>query len=188
MKSLTLLFILITSVAFGQITLTVNHLDSVGIREIFPTDTTTGKIMYREVMNVPNKTKQQIFDKGHEWLVRTFDSSKSVIQYSDASAGKMVGHGVVESRYTLLQTQKTDHVGFTIIIECRDGKIRCTVNQLGYIDDHGQIIEYFDSPAFLKSHAHSEKTTIESLTNANTQIIDLIKSLNGAVFTTKSDR
>ena len=187
MKSFTLLFILITSVAFGQDSLSVNQLDSIGIRKIFPADSITGKIMYREVVYVPNKTKLQIFKRGHEWLIRTFDSSGSVIQLADSEASKIIAHGVVESHYTLLGAQQTGHVGFTITIESRDNKLRCTVNQLGYIDDHGQIIEYFDSPAFIKSHANSQKTTLESLTDANDQIIDLLKSLNQAVLLANSD-
>ena len=50
--------------------------------------------LYR-VVEVENMSKDEIFIKSMEWFSRTFKESKSVIDYQDKEAGKIMGNGAI---------------------------------------------------------------------------------------------
>ncbi|WP_107822016.1 DUF4468 domain-containing protein [Mangrovibacterium marinum] len=53
-----------------------------------------------QVIEVPG-TKDELYVKANEWMVRSFNNAKSVIQFQDKEAGKIMGkyllHGSSQS-------------------------------------------------------------------------------------------
>jgi len=49
-----------------------------------------GKIYYSEVVSLPNYSKDELFLKAQEWAVKTFVSSKQVVEVKDKEAGKII--------------------------------------------------------------------------------------------------
>jgi hypothetical protein len=59
-----------------------------------PIDSLTGKITFTEVVSVDNSTnKQELYSRAREWFVKSFKSSKSVIEFEDKETGKIIGRG-----------------------------------------------------------------------------------------------
>ena len=59
----------------------------------FPIDTATGKIKFSEVVYLDSIPKATLYTKAREWFVRTFKSSKVVLELEDKEAGKLIGKG-----------------------------------------------------------------------------------------------
>lgn len=55
---------------------------------------TTPKVS--EIIEVPG-TKDELYIRANQWMVRTFKSAKSVIQYQDKEAGKIMGKCILQS-------------------------------------------------------------------------------------------
>lgn len=59
----------------------------------FPIDTATGKIMFSEVIYLDSVSKATLYIKAREWFVKSFKSSKAVLELEDIEAGKLIGKG-----------------------------------------------------------------------------------------------
>jgi len=117
----------------------------------FPTDSLTGKIKFTEVIYVDSATRSTLYTKAREWFVKSFQSSKSVLELEDKEAGKLIGKGnisviteesVNENEYVKmkglipkkLRDQKTKGeagtVSFTIAIYIKEGRFKYEVTGL----------------------------------------------------------
>ena len=73
-----------------------------------------------KVVEVPGASKDEIFVRASSWMAETFNSSKSVTQYSDKEAGIIKGKYVID--FPQLTAQGLCDA--TITIECKDEKCR----------------------------------------------------------------
>jgi len=64
--------------------------------------------------------KSQLFDKIIEWMARTYNSSKDVIQMQDKNNGKIIGKGVT----SFLNIYVEIPCEYTVTIDVRDNKYR----------------------------------------------------------------
>lgn len=88
----------------------------------FPMDS-TGNITYREVIEVKDKSKDELYLSAKEWFAATFKDSKQVLEIDDKEAGVLVGSG-----WSNIDGQVIDiKLWQTIKIETKDGKYRYTV-------------------------------------------------------------
>jgi len=72
--------------------------------------------------------KDYLYVKAHEWMAKTFVSSKEVIQMNDKEAGKIIGKGTITTHTTydgLGIRRGNDITYYTIQIDVKDGKFRC---------------------------------------------------------------
>jgi len=69
------------------------------------------------------KSKAEIFVASMDWIAKTFMSAKSVIEYQDKEAGKIVGHGSALVNYALIPMD----THFTLTIDAKDGKARISI-------------------------------------------------------------
>lgn len=77
------------------------------------------------VHDVPGRTKQEICSSARDWAAVSFKDSNAVIQVFDPERGTMIGKGNMAltgfagAPFT---------VGFTLTVECKDGRTRLTWN------------------------------------------------------------
>ena len=75
------------------------------------------------ISEAPGKTKAQVCRAARDWVAASFVDSKAVIEVFDPDAGTIIGKGrVVMHGYAYTPF----NVGFTMKIDCRDGKVRAT--------------------------------------------------------------
>ena len=80
--------------------------------------------LYR-VVEVENMSKDEIFIKSMEWFSRTFKESKSVIDYQDKEAGKIMGNGAITHYFSMIVNGQ---VKFSVKIEVRENRSRITLS------------------------------------------------------------
>ena len=79
----------------------------------------------QKVIEVNNVSQDEIFIKSMEWFSRTFKESKSVIDYEDKEAGKIIGNGAVSHTYAMIVG---GYVLFSVKIEAKDNRSRITLS------------------------------------------------------------
>jgi len=132
-------------------------------------------------------SKEELFVRAHEWLAKTFVSSKEVLQLVDKQAGKLIGKGVFKVGY--------DYVNFTISIDVKDGKYRCVFSD--FIHEGGIGTAFNGNTEQRKSGGYLEqekpnpgvpmKTWYRCKDEAMNRSNDLLKSLDEAMQNTKAD-
>ena len=91
-----------------------------------PTDSVTHRIAYQAVVYSPG-SKDQLYDKGLNWMAITFKSSNDVIQIKDKDNGKIVGTMVIqpdEPRIGLV------YVNITLLF--KDGRYKYIITNFDY--------------------------------------------------------
>lgn len=85
-----------------------------------------------EVVQIEKMSKKQIYDSAKVWVVKSFKSSKSVIEYEDAASGIIMGKGNMPypcSGFSCLMYEDYK-IFFTIRIDTKDNKARITFSDL----------------------------------------------------------
>ncbi|CAM0689807.1 MULTISPECIES: DUF4468 domain-containing protein [Acinetobacter calcoaceticus/baumannii complex] len=88
---------------------------------------------YVEVVDLPNMSKNQIFNTSKIWIAKSFKSSNSVIQYEDSATGTIVGKGNMQfpcQGTWSCMAHKDDILVFTIKIDTKDNKARISFNDM----------------------------------------------------------
>lgn len=55
---------------------------------------------FEKVFEIPNTSKDDLYIRANTWFVNTFKSSKSVIQFQDKDAGKIMGKYLMPMTYS----------------------------------------------------------------------------------------
>ena len=96
-----------------------------------PTDKKMDDIV--EVIDVPNKTNDQIFEGSKIWIAESFKSANNVIQYADKETGSIIGKGSIQypcDGFTDCGAFGNDKVNFTIKIDSKDNKARVNISDV----------------------------------------------------------
>lgn len=86
-----------------------------------------------EIIDVPNKTKVQIFEDSRIWIAQSFKSANNVIQYADKDTGSIVGKGNIAypcDGFVDCGAFGKDKINFTIKIDSKDNKARVTISDI----------------------------------------------------------
>ncbi|EKF48438.1 hypothetical protein J671_2258 [Acinetobacter sp. 1130196] len=86
-----------------------------------------------QVIEIPNKSKDQIFEDSKIWIAQSFKSANNVIQYADKSTGSIIGKGNIQypcDGFIDCGAFGNDKVNFTIKIDTKDNKARVTINDV----------------------------------------------------------
>jgi len=143
-----------------------------------PVNSETGLIEYQAVIEVENKTKEELFDSMNEWFSYSFKSGKSVIDYSNKELSKVIGKGYLPFKFFSRGDQSIE---FLIKLETKENKVRYTITDCIYHQsasptlgkmslekDSWQVENYPKSWAFKKSFYKEFDEKVQTL----------IKSLN----------
>lgn len=87
-------------------------------------------IKIEEIVEVPNKNQNEIYDQARQWFTNYFVSGESVIDYEDKESGTIIGKGLSDSgsfNFVSLSRFK-----YKIKVDTKDNKARITVNLINY--------------------------------------------------------
>jgi len=87
--------------------------------------TLSNDIEIQRVIELDGHKKDDLYINSMEWLSRTFKESKSVVDYQDKDAGKIIGNGAVSHIYALIVN---GYVLFSVKLEVKDGRSRITLS------------------------------------------------------------
>ena len=76
-----------------------------------------------EVIQFPDMTKDQIFDKSMTWIHTQFGSGKAVMEYQDKSTGKIIGNVCIPIKIDPLGINPSV-IDTNMTIDIKDGKVR----------------------------------------------------------------
>jgi len=79
----------------------------------------------QSVIDLEDKTKDELYVKSMEWLSKTFNESKSVIDYQDKEAGTIIGNGAIQHFYSMIINGQ---VLFAVKLELKDNRARITLS------------------------------------------------------------
>jgi len=116
--------ILLPLLAFLSLTVKAQIKDTVGLN----LPIVDGKILYEGIVDIPDKTKNDLYQNAQQWFVDYFKSSKDVIQNQDKDNGIVVGKGMLDFNARVgLGMSMVQHDKLTIKIVCKDNKYKYSV-------------------------------------------------------------
>lgn len=135
MKNVILFLLLFPLFSHAQDTTKIAQIDTSRQPVIIPeiTKDENGKGRMEIVVGHPG-SKEQIFVRAKEWVFKTYNSGKSVVQMEDKEAGVIVGEGVTE-RLTYkngLITNDAGYFAYQITLNFKEGKYRCVIDKIKY--------------------------------------------------------
>ncbi len=86
-----------------------------------------------QVIEVPNKPKDQIFEESKIWIAQSFKSANNVIQYADKGTGSIIGKGNIKypcDSFIDCGAFGNDNVNFTMKIDTKDNKARVVISDV----------------------------------------------------------
>ena len=83
-------------------------------------------------------TKAELFVKANEWVAKTFNSAKDVIQMSDKDAGKIIAKGVMDAICKFGLGRSKFYIKYTLSIDLKDNK--CRIKMLDFIVEKYQVV------------------------------------------------
>lgn len=132
---------------------------------------------FEKIIEVPNKSKADIYISTNTWFVENFNSAESVIEFQDKESGKIMGKYV----YIYMDGIYNQMVKQIISIDIKDGKVRLFISEpcLKTIGDALNGI-------YIKTNNYKPLTTLKGLQKANEEWGKLALSLDNALNTTLS--
>ena len=91
-------------------------------------DPQTDKYTYFGVGLVGSQTKDSTYIKSLEWIKFNYKAPKEVIRLADKKAYKIV----LEGNFKTMVMKKEAYIGYTITLECRDGRLVYTFTDFNY--------------------------------------------------------
>jgi hypothetical protein len=92
-----------------------------------PTDPDTHLVAYTGVVDVPSTTQAQLYSRAYEWVVKTYNSPKDVIQMQDKESGKIIVKASSKARITKYDS---GYNLYTFSIYVKEGKYKYDVTDL----------------------------------------------------------
>lgn len=105
-----------------------------------------GKVIYESVVNVPGKTKIELYANARQWFIDYFKTYKDVIQNDDKDAGLIVGKGVLTFEYRSSWGKINEFDQITIQIECKDNKYRYRIYDQELRSPTSTDLNYYGTP------------------------------------------
>jgi len=108
-----------------------------------PTDTTTGKITYTEIVLADSLSQNELYSKINEWFAKSYNSATDVIQLNSKEDGKIIGKGIfifpVIFRYNNIKTPVTIKVPYTLSIYIKENKFKYELTSFYVTTEMGQF-------------------------------------------------
>lgn len=97
-----------------------------------------------EIIDVPG-TKDELYIRANQWMVRHFKSAKSVIQFQDKEAGKIMGKylmNTIDLEKAMNNLPITNDVYTLITISVKDNATRIDIEPLEYWPYNKRVLTY----------------------------------------------
>jgi hypothetical protein len=85
-----------------------------------------------KVVEVPNFTKDQIYDQTKIYIAENFRSAKAVLEYENKESGTIIGNGNMKYPATGFEAMALSdwRANYTMRVDIKDGRYRCTFSNL----------------------------------------------------------
>ncbi len=84
------------------------------------------RIEFEEIIEIPNKTKTDLYLLSKTWIIENYNSANDVIQMDDKEAGKIISKGI----YSYLQYGIDYKLHHILKIYTKDGKVKINLSSL----------------------------------------------------------
>lgn len=93
-----------------------------------------GGTPYRRTMAIPDRTRDQIFDRSRTWLVRQFGATRYPVDYENRADGIIVVAGSIPRPLGVVNPFGGGSVDFTLREEIGGGEVRLTCDRFTVVD------------------------------------------------------
>lgn len=97
------------------------------------------QLTVQKVIDLPNKSKEEIFTLLMSWFNASFNDGKSVVQHKDKENGVIIAKGIIPNVAAkedwMLGSYNRFSLQLLIKIDIRENKIRVTIATNAYLDD-----------------------------------------------------
>lgn len=97
---------------------------------------------YSEVVEIPDKTADQLYSKANEWFALTFKSANDVIQLKDPIERKIIGKGIKRVDYSVGRWDTYYNASFTLFVQFKDGRYKYDIQTTELKTPTGQTYSY----------------------------------------------
>ncbi|SDR87241.1 protein of unknown function [Mucilaginibacter mallensis] len=146
-----------------------------------------GNVVYERVVEIPGKSKADLYKNAKQWFVDYFKSSRDVIQSEDKGDGKIVGKGILPVLFNgAMGTQVIYDDNLSIQVDCKDGKYRVRIyEQLLSSPVGGQVTttpeELIAKLLGTGSSPFNAKQARRMLESMNSEMLSTLASVNRAM-------
>ena len=96
-----------------------------------------GGTVYRRAMVIPDRTRDQIFDRSKVWITRQFVVSLNPIDYENRADGIITASGSIPRPLGVINPLGGGSINFSLREEIRDGEIRIVCDRFTVVDPRG---------------------------------------------------
>lgn len=90
-----------------------------------------GQVEYSEVVQVPDASKNELYNRARLWFADAFNNSESVLEVDDREAGILVGTGWSSMMYSKFLALAGEHrLWVTIKIQVKENRYKYTINSI----------------------------------------------------------
>lgn len=101
---------------------------------LLPYDADTHLIAYQGVVEVPGLSKDQLYTRAYDWMLRTFRTSNNVVQKKEVA--QVVGSGAWP---IVLFHQESGYVIHTLTVYVKDGRYKYVLSNLSHQSDNANL-------------------------------------------------
>lgn len=115
------------------------------------------KFDIERTVELPNVSKDELYDRALLWLTKSFRSANDAIQMKDKEAGRIICQASIPYAAPAFApgTNYSGHFSFTLTYECKEGKYRYRIENAKH---ESSLVGY--SIGFLNAPARNKKTII----------------------------
>ena len=96
-----------------------------------PVDSTTRKVTYQGIVQVPGVSQAELYSRAREWFATSFGSAKAVLEMDDRVVSKMVGRYYATFGFSAGLSATPWHLWRTVTVEVKDGRYRYSFTRFG---------------------------------------------------------
>lgn len=175
----------VLSSVFALTILTVNLFSQ---ENIFPIDSTTGKITYSGIIKVDSINSQELYLRARIWFVHSFVSAKNVIQLDEKESGRIIGKGIFDvsdnnNHNSIVYVPIIGTVDFTVEIQTKDERYKYVFSDFSY-KINGETEKDLKSSSVFKNGMFQKRLDIQWADikqNTNMTILNMIESLKKSI-------
>jgi hypothetical protein len=156
-----------------------------------PVDSVTGKFKYEMVINVDSLNHSVIYDRGKNWIVRTFKSSDNIVNLDDSNKNSInaTGNILLSDQSGGLVKYKNVVVNFKFNLYCKDGRYKIIIDNFilhydlvidatGGAPNTNSLEGGYKKQGLIKGKGATEKTHKETHDAINKLILELMSTIN----------
>lgn len=123
-----------------------------------------------KIVNIPNHTQSNIYNKTRQWFSQYFVSGKSVVDYEDKETGTIIGNAIASNGTDPLGLIKYDFE-YNIRIDTKDNKFRAMTTIVKHTNTDST--RTYDAVAITKERqADAEKKVSDIVNKIKSYVID----------------